>query len=229
MIIDCTSDLHGYYPKLHGGDLLIIAGDLTARDEDTQYMEFMDWLEKQKYEMKIIVGGNHDNQIQNGIDLDFPDLGIVYLEDWGCEFAGLKIWGSPWTGRFLGQNKQAMAFSKWGDCSLEYHWNEIPGDTDILITHSPPYGILDLCPHGRVGSESLREKVLQIKPKLHVFGHIHGSGCQVLPFNNTLFINASYVDESYKPRGKTIRADISKSLSDTYEKASSQAAEPPNE
>ena len=64
MIIDCISDLHGHFPDLRGGDLLLIAGDLTARDIEPEYFKFFDWLDEQKYRKKILIAGNHDMEIQ---------------------------------------------------------------------------------------------------------------------------------------------------------------------
>jgi len=61
MIIDCISDIHGFFPKLDGGDLLLIAGDLTARDEPQQFKEFKQWLKEQRYAKKVLIAGNHDN------------------------------------------------------------------------------------------------------------------------------------------------------------------------
>jgi len=66
-IIDCISDCHGHYPELEGGDLLIVAGDFTARDEPVEYLKFNQWLREQNYKKKILIAGNHDNCVQNGI------------------------------------------------------------------------------------------------------------------------------------------------------------------
>jgi 3',5'-cyclic AMP phosphodiesterase CpdA len=67
MKIDCISDLHGFQPKLEGGDLLIVAGDLTARDTVEEYITFNSWLSDQNYDRKIIIAGNHDGKIEKGI------------------------------------------------------------------------------------------------------------------------------------------------------------------
>lgn len=203
MKVDCISDLHGYFPKLEGGDLLIVAGDLTARDELELYDEFYEWLDGQEYEMKVVVAGNHDNKIS--ADLIETMSRCYYLEDSRATFRGLKIWGSPWTSQFTGINPHCCAFTmRYGtdtDYWLGNKWEEIPKDTDILITHSPPYGIFDKTARGELaGSRSLLVKVAEIKPILHVFGHIHEQGGKeiFIPWGSgTYFINASQVNEKY--------------------------------
>lgn len=218
MIIDCVSDLHGYYPELGGGDLLIVAGDLTGRDTHLEYLKFYHWLHNQKYSHYIFIGGNHDNLLQTEDVISDCLANTTYLCDSGTEFDGLKIWGSPWTKNFKGQNPHCKAFGVDTEEELAVKWDLIPEDTDILVTHSPPLGILDTVQHDRnfgrrVGSESLHNVLYtrKIKPKLHVFGHIHGSyghiplmddmpGCQ--------FVNASHVNEYYEPVNKPIRIEL---------------------
>jgi Icc-related predicted phosphoesterase len=218
MIIDCISDLHGYYPELDGGDLLIIAGDLTARDTPQQIDEFGSWLYGQNYRKKIFIAGNHDNILQKS---DTPRKFNIrigdkvyekyeYLCDSCTEFEGLKIYGSPWTTTFEGINPKCKAFTVDTEEELAKKWACIPDDIDILITHSPPYGIFDQTESGEsVGSIELRNIVLSsdrmTKLKLHVFGHIHGEGIGVLQTTRTKFINASHVNERYQPVNESIR------------------------
>jgi Icc-related predicted phosphoesterase len=215
MIIDCVADLHGFVPELLGGDLLIIAGDLTAHDDEDEHEEFKEWLLKQDYKRKILIAGNHDNHIQSG-KLPRYDDGIEYLEDSGTEFEGLKIWGSPWTPLFKGVNPACKAFMQF-DEKLHDHWDKIPIDTDILITHGPAYGIRDGIPlrydgtiH-HVGSKSLYGHLLyNVRPFLHIFGHIHeGYGIEeTLPCWDNKFmqsVNCSLVNEYYKPVNKPVR------------------------
>jgi Icc-related predicted phosphoesterase len=210
MIIDCISDLHGHYPKLEGGDLLIVAGDLTYSDDLNNYFDFMEWLEKQKYKRKILIAGNHDNKLVDDLDFDYPDLGIEYLEDSGTEFEGLKIWGSPWTKTFPGMNPNCKAFTVDTEEELAEKWALIPEDVDILITHSPPHGTFDQTEDLELaGSTSLLKRVCEVKPSLHVFGHIHEEGgrqCKIpwLP-RTTICVNASHVNEHYQPVNKPIR------------------------
>lgn len=225
MIIDCIADLHGFYPALEGGDLLIVAGDLTKRDTLDGYIDFKNWVIEAGniYKKIIIIAGNHDNMIHNkpnGFDLYFclnPLDKWVYLQDQGCEFEGLKIWGSPWTKTFKLMDPHCKAFTVDTEEELENKWQLVPPDTDILITHSPPFGILDGVeneyggPLFHAGSSSLGYFVKKHKPKLHVFGHIHeGYGRhfhlnESYDPNDTIYVNASYVNELYEPVNKPVR------------------------
>lgn len=206
MIIDCVSDLHGYLPKLHGGDLLIVAGDLTAND---QYDRFFQWLRKQPYKKKILVAGNHDVSLDRFIDESDPFAcgDIEYICDSGTEFEVLKIWGSPWTKTFEGMNPHCKAFTVDTEEELAEKFSLIPDDVDILVTHSPPWTILDDTTDGeQVGSVSLMAELLgRIRPKLVVFGHIHESYGKCPMWNRSMFVNASHVNEQYKPVNKPIR------------------------
>lgn len=212
MIIDIISDLHGSFPKLDGGDLLILAGDYTARHTADEYLIFVEWLQEQNYREKIFIGGNHDTPIFKG-ELYFSHewIGATWLNDSSCEYEGLKIWGSPWTAWFEGINPRCKAWALTGDEKLAKKWAMIPDDIDILITHSPPYGIMDVClkddKYESVGSKSLLTKVRAVKPKLHIFGHIH-EGYGQIELDGTTFINASLMNKYYKPTNKPVRVEI---------------------
>src|SRR5258706_9415175 len=194
MIIDCLACLHGHYPKLEGGDILIVAGDLTARDTKDEYIIFGDWMQKQNYRCKIVICGNHDGRIEKihkdcaiPDDLKLPRMfinpfmlfGIEYLCDSGTEFKGLKIWGSPWVRGFKGMNPLYKAFTVDTEEELAEKWELIPPVIDILITHSPSFGNYDWVKNRdgsigpSIGSLSLWFKCLEIRPKVHIFGHIH--------------------------------------------------------
>lgn len=203
MIIDCISDLHGSYPELQGGDLLIVAGDLTARDTVKQHQDFYNWMWSQKYKRVVYIAGNHDGNI--------PGSGcesIYYLCDSGCDFEGLNIWGTPWTPEFCNWH-----FMLPRGRQLKEKWDKIPYNTDILVTHGPPLGILDETDNTyfraeRVGCADLRDAVDRIQPRLHVFGHIHHGHGQMLLKNDrrdTICVNAAIMNEQYKPVNKPIR------------------------
>jgi len=200
MIIDCISDLHGHQPKLAGGDLLLVCGDLTASNKAIQYMRFFEWLSKQEYKKKIFISGNHDGEAMSQFDWGKD---VEYLFDSGTEFEGLKLWGSPWTPTFLNWH-----FMKDRGDPIKEKWDLIPEDTDILITHGPPFGVQDFVDSrtGCQGCEVLRDTILRIKPRLHVFGHIHESPGVCL-FNDILCVNASIMDEHYKPKNKPVRIE----------------------
>lgn len=234
MIIDCISDLHGERPQLKGGDVLIIAGDCTSNDKVPTWTDFLCWLNVQDYKYKIIVAGNHDNfctQWANSNDSIYDIIedknDFIYLCDVGVEIEGLKIWGSPWTLWFHGINPHCKAFI--GDEKfLKFKYDFIPSDTDILITHSPPYGILDEIKPSifdqskadlHCGSKSLRNQVLDSsklpKLKAHIFGHIHeGYGQMIIKRpgfgdeNNITCVNASIMNANYEPVNNPIRITL---------------------
>ena len=215
MIIDCLADAHGHYPELEGGDLLIVAGDLTAQDSENEYMEkLIPWfLDNQlKYKKTIWIAGNHDNWVEKHISPDSQLVGAEYLCDSGTEFEGLRIWGSPWTKSFPGMNPKCKAFTLDTEEELFEKFYLIPVDTDILITHSPPHMILDeLTEEGKHGgSTALLSVVQRIRPRLHVFGHIHEAYGKTeielrVKDNKTIFVNASHVNEYYESVNKPIR------------------------
>lgn len=232
MIIDCIADTHGHYPKLEGGDLLIVAGDLTARDTIVQHAHFADWLCKQNYRKKVVIAGNHDTILEDGYiygqgytfkTIDGEGIKFDFLCDSGTEFEGLKIWGSPWTLKFKGMNPACMAFTCDTEEELAKKWEMIPDDVDILVTHSPPHGILDWNKNGvQCGSTSLFEKSRKLTNlKLFCFGHIHEAysmiNTQVMtnslpmllspkkPNSLPIIVNASHVNEHYKPVNKPVR------------------------
>jgi Icc-related predicted phosphoesterase len=207
MIIDCIADLHGHYPELDGGDLLIVAGDLTASDRFRQLYDFGAWMMKQNYNKKVVIAGNHDNQLLRDNPFDQVLNDFYYLCDSGMEFEGLKIWGSPWTIKFKGMNPHCMAFTIDTEEELAEKWALIPDDVDILVTHSPPFTIHDSTVSGKqVGSTSLLAELLtRIKPKLHVFGHLHESYGQCEMWERTQFVNASFVNEYYQAVNWAVR------------------------
>jgi Icc-related predicted phosphoesterase len=212
MKITCVSDLHGHYPDLDAGDLLIIAGDLTKDDFPSDYNRFSDWCAKVPFEKVIVTFGNHDNFLQKKPQyFNFMLPKVESLLDSGTEFCGLKIWGSPWTKSFPGMNPHCKAFTVDTEEELSAKFSSIPENTDILVTHSPPYGILDVVEDWtnllNVGSHSLLKRVNEVAPRLNVFGHIH-EGYGEMSDGETTFINASQVDIRYRPINKPINIEI---------------------
>jgi Icc-related predicted phosphoesterase len=210
MKITAISDLHGYYPTLGGGDLLIVAGDLTARDDAKGYFDFFAWIAKTPYKKRIVIAGNHDMMIQRG-EVPMRAIGdFEYLEDSGTEFEGFKIWGTPWTKTFYGMNPKCKAFTWDHENGLAEKWAMIPSDTDILITHSPPHGMFDANGQQEMcGSYSLQSVVQRIRPKLHVFGHIHEA--YEMAKNKTygtIFANVSHVNGCYDPVNAPIEIEL---------------------
>lgn len=224
MIIDCIGCLHGFHPKLEGGDLLIVTGDLTKRDSQNEVDKFDKWLDSQPYRKKIFIAGNHDNCLVKKKPRQYMlEFGqnkrerFEYLCDSGTEFEGLKIWGCPWSKSFPGINPKCTAFNY-----LDEEWfydekvSKIPHDTDILITHAPAAGILDGIPieDGSLfhsGSIALGVWLKYVeRPQLHVFSHIHeayGETEVLSTYNGKMMksVNCSIMTANYKPTNKPIR------------------------
>ena len=192
------SDTHNRHRKLTlpEADTIIHCGDFTSMGYDREIRDFMKWYSNlNQYKYKIAVAGNHDWLFETNRVLALTDVpsNVIYLEDSGVEIEGLNIYGTP----------VQLPFNNWAfnrpESKLIEHWKAIPDNTDVLITHSPPYGIFDWSVYDKIhtGSPSLYFEVVErIKPKLHCFGHIHG-GYGIKVIENTIFINASNLDEDY--------------------------------
>jgi Icc-related predicted phosphoesterase len=192
------SDTHGKHPALHlpHGDVLIHAGDVSMKGGRQETADFLDWFAKQDFRYKILVAGNHDFFFERSTEAEIREVlpeGIIYLNDSGAIINGLHIWGSPITPWFFN-----WAFNRHRGEPIKRHWELIPADTDILITHGPVYGNLDKTNDGvHAGCCDLSEKVLAIKPKAHICGHIH-EAYGTLQKEGTLFMNASVLNERYE-------------------------------
>lgn len=212
--ITALSDLHGETPELPGGDLLIVAGDCTASGKEQQWYRFFDWLNKQQYRKKILVAGNHDNFLAENNEhllkqVAEGESSYDYLCDTGTEFEGLKIWGSPWVQWHKFFHPEVRKFCVPTDEELAEKWALIPNDTDILITHGPPWGILDTNARGQpCGSKSMSMRLAQIDPQIHVFGHIHERGGMQEKNECTTFYNVSILDENYINVNKPTHIEI---------------------
>ncbi|MBA3784786.1 MAG: metallophosphoesterase [Acidobacteria bacterium] len=208
--IVCLSDTHNCSEQIivPNGDILIHAGDATIRGTIDEIILFNEWFANLPHAYKIFVAGNHDwlFETNNRYARNLLDKSIIYLQDSSVEIGGLKIYGSPWQPRFFD-----WAFNLMRGAELAEKWKLIPDDTDILITHGPPFGILDEVPRQywieNTGCEELRKRVETIKPKLHIFGHIHCGYGQAEKFG-VKFVNASNCDESYEPTNAPIVIDL---------------------
>ena len=188
MRIICISDTHGRHGDLviPDGDFLIHAGDFTNYGNAPEpYLKFDEWLGSLPHPYKIIVPGNHEFLLEE------PRMrGIIknasLLIDAGVMVAGLRVWGSPVTPLY------GAAFGMSHSNDRRRHWAKMPDDTDILITHGPPFGILDHVTgtQRKEGDLELLEAVLRINPPLHIFGHAHSYHGQI-EMGSTLFVNAA--------------------------------------
>jgi len=192
------SDTHNQHSslKLPEGDGLIHAGDLTSRGTEREVIEFLEWFSSlDQYKYKIFIAGNHDFLFEHDPELVktlIPE-NIIYLQDNSVVIEGIKIYGSPIQPRF-----HNWAFNKDRGQEIKDYWDLIEDDIDILITHGPPKGIGDRCQNGyRAGCDDLLEKVMKVKPKFHIFGHIHESYSQQ-KVEGVVFINASVLNLRYE-------------------------------
>jgi len=213
MKICCISDNHGNLKtQVPECDILLHAGDPFAPRDPFLQKAFIpnlnNWLDKQPAKHKVMIAGNHDLYFEGLYkNKQKPELNCHYLLDEGIEIEGLKIYGSPWTSIFL---NWAFMLSEE---KLAIQWSWIPSDTNILLVHGPPYGILDECPVfrgeriGHVGSLSLREKIFEVKPKLVVFGHIHESYGQE-EHHGIKFVNCSVLDGGYNLANSPVVIDL---------------------
>lgn len=187
-------------------DILIHAGDGTTRGQLAEIQPFLNWLQSQKAKHKIYVPGNHDRISQNEqslVRLMCKERGIVFLYDEAITVMGLNIWGSPITPTF-----RSWAFMRDRGEEIRDHWFLIPRGLDILITHGPPYGILDMVPNkGPAGCQDLLARVMEVKPKIHIFGHIHQNN-GVKEILGVQFYNVAVCDNSNKLIGKETRIKI---------------------
>ena len=207
MKLVCISDTHTKENKLKlpAGDILIHAGDSEIRS--LEELELMNtWFGKQDFKYKILIMGNHDlySEKLSKESLETILTNVIYLENSSVTIEGIKFWGSPYSPIF-----QDWSYMAHGE-RLNEIWNTIPEDTDVVITHCPPYTILDYVAIGyfhHVGCPYLRKRIKKIKPKYHIFGHIHDSH-GVYQDKYTTYINASLLDDCYQLVYKPIIVDI---------------------
>lgn len=206
--ITCISDSHTKHDhlidNLPGGDILIHAGDLSSTGRPHEIESFCKWFDKiDNYDDKIFIAGNHDFLFENhpaqAAQIVNSYKWITYLQDTAYSLGPvlgrmIKIYGSPWQPEFYN-----WAFNlPHNEIELEKNWAAIPEDTDILITHGPPHGTLDkvIGQFENLGCQKLTERLKVLKPKIHIFGHIH-SGRGYYFDGTTHYFNASVLDERY--------------------------------
>ncbi len=200
--IHFISDTHTRHQEisLKGGDILVHCGDfMTSGDDIYELISFLDWFEKQEYKHKIFIAGNHEKIFHSSPEIiklvltEYPD--IVYLEDSSIRLDNINFYGTPWTPKF-----GSWAFMLDDNLHGEEIFSRIPKKTDVLISHGPAFGSLDIA-KGEVkhlGSEALAARVKKVKPKIHACGHIHsGAGIIEDYSNGNLKINASNLNENY--------------------------------
>ena len=201
----CISDTHGQHHELRDfprGKGLIHAGDMSSNGSRESVIDFLKWFASLDYQYKIFIAGNHDwffeKNDRNEINKIIPS-NVIYLENEGIEIEGIKIWGSPISPEF-----NNWAFNRRRGEEINKVWNLIPSDTDILITHGPPQGILDRTNNWEnVGCLDLLTKIMEIQPKFHLFGHIHEDYGKK-KIGETTYINASILSAMYDVKNRPV-------------------------
>lgn len=212
----CISDTHGRHDrlKIEPCDILIHAGDLTSQGHIQESLDAIEWIEKAPAGYKIFIAGNHELG-WDGIKpywledtLSQLKKDTYYLQDTGIELMGIKFWGTPWQPEFFD-----WAFNLPRGEKLAEKYVLIPQDTDILISHGPPYGIFDEIPNSYLqpgehdihkGCEDLLSRIKNLRLKYHVYGHIHLDKRKEINWKylndigGTRCINAAVVDNQYK-------------------------------
>jgi predicted phosphohydrolase len=213
--IVAMSDTHFKHRSLTAppGDILLHCGDLSSGHGSPKQLEdFLDWFNSQPHTHKVFILGNHDgyteSEVRTYITRFFPSLHFLLNSE--ITLDGLRIWGSPYT----------PSFSNWSwmldrGAPIKRVWDQIPNGIDILMTHGPPYGHGDLVPaHYQnfpqaAGCLELLKRVIEVKPKIHFFGHIHeGYGLSISQECPTLFVNCASCDGSYDPVQVPIVLDL---------------------
>jgi Icc-related predicted phosphoesterase len=220
MKILCISDTHGKHNQIPSRfidnsdgsiDMCIHSGDVSSRGHEYEIIQFINWYSNLPFKYKIFIAGNHDFYFEETSEeeikellSDFPE--IIYLNDSGVEIEGLKIWGSPVQPWFYN-----WAFNRTSE-TIGAHWDKIPLDTNILITHGGPKGVgcLNMTRDGKdVGCPQLFNKLSEIKNlSLFIQGHIHeGYGRFDVDGGPTL-VNASVLDLQYRMSNNPIIVEI---------------------
>lgn len=185
------SDTHGAHSRLKNmpeADILIHTGDFCMIGEESEALDFLNWFCDLPYRHKIFICGNHDSCLY-GANIEGLDSNVHYLCNCGIEIDGVRFYGVPMFTEDCISPRQARNYAG------------IPDDTDVLITHSPAYGILDLddsigSEAVNYGSEELLERVMQIHPRVHLFGHVHRRH-GVTEQNGTIFSNGAIMNDDY--------------------------------
>ncbi|WP_373057818.1 metallophosphatase domain-containing protein [Zunongwangia sp. H14] len=196
MTLTCISDTHNKHHELilPNADVLVHAGDFTERGTKKETEDFLSWFASQPHKHKIVIAGNHDFYFEKELNPEkLIPKNVHYLQNTGILIDNFFFWGSPVT---PGDTK--WAFSRARGQEIKKYWDLIPPETNILITHTPPYKILDVLDNGtHIGCEELKKKLKYLKVKLHIFGHLHDSYGSVQAAE-TLYVNASCLDQRYR-------------------------------
>jgi len=176
------------------GDVIIHLGDITFSGSDNEVVDFLEWFIELPYKYKIFIAGNHDDCLYQA-NIDGLPENCHYLCNSGISIENIFFYGIP------------MFMQDIIDASSDNFLNKIPSNTNVLITHQPPYNILDFADKNHYGDLTLLQKVLQIQPRYHLFGLIHAAyGTEII--DNTTYVNASILNEQYLLANKPIILEL---------------------
>lgn len=194
------SDAHWNFPYIEvpDCDIFMYCGDWSGSGTISEHIKFCQWVNKINARYKLIVPGNHDMYCYHYPDMAASMLrgsNALLLVDKEVECYGIRIYGTPWSPRF----------GQWGymrpDEDLYDYFKQIPKGVHILLTHTPPNGILDLAGTTHIGSKSL-VRALKMKPiPFHFFGHNHTPGSFIKKIKGSFtrkYFNVSVCDDSYQ-------------------------------
>lgn len=193
-----THNSHRQLSNLPAADIIIHSGDISFSGTGEEVMDFIEWFKTLNYEFKIFVAGNHDfaldGKAPERIQRFLPE-NCYYLCNSGVTINGINFWGIP------------LFFSADANGDYLQQINSIPNNTDILISHRPPFGILDNSDNVSYGCRDLLQKVTETLPQYHLFGHIHDA-CGIEKHGQTVFVNAAVLDAEYRLLNKPILFEI---------------------
>lgn len=173
--ISDTHNKHHLLVDLPAADVIVHCGDITENGTEEEVLDFLNWFISVPYKHKIFVTGNHDLCLWDATEIEDLPENVHFLQDRVCEIEGVKFFG------------------------LAYNHPEelIPSDVDVLVTHEPPLMILDGENNTHWGNAPLRNRVFEVKPHYHLFGHAHEFyGTKKL--HGIVFSNAALLDNFYQ-------------------------------
>lgn len=190
------SDTHGHHNELSplpAADVIVHSGDFTFAGNEEEAYDFMSWFCDLHYKHKIFISGNHDMCMYGADSIDGLPPNVHYLNNSGITIEGVKFYGVPLFVEDASSGKTDVDILN------------IPADTEVLVTHQPPYSYCDMADYGNGlehrGNPRLAARVAEMHLRCHLFGHEHDA-YGVEWHNGVVFSNASVLDNAYNPAGK---------------------------
>lgn len=197
MLLLHLSDTHSKHHELGNlppADIIVHSGDISFAGSENEVMDFIEWFGALPYKHKIFIAGNHDNCLF-GANIDGLPQNCFYLCNSSVTIQGVKFYGTP----------MFMEDVILGD--YDANILKIPIDTNVLISHQPPYGILDCSADINYGDPNLLQIVSKVQPKYHLFGHIHDA-YGVEKSEHTTFVNSAILNENYQLKNEPVLLKI---------------------